>query len=288
MARRQPRGRASAPATADARESAVDDTTVTLPDSLDETAQHNVAEPLGDHDLSDDATFAENAFDDEAFANTAFEDTTDRERFTWLRNHLRDSADVDSGAGAHVGDALVGLDDDELADDVDESAYALTEYDAVDQEARAEAIATIAHRGQIDKLGARYIDHPARVAETFDKLLEHCAAWLHDVLEDTSVTADDLLDAGIMPEIVDVVVLLTRSPDVSYAEYYSRIRENPAARAVKLADIEDNCAPWRVRHLDAATQVRLEKKYHQARRALGADEFDGLDALDEQSLTTQA
>jgi hypothetical protein len=273
MARRQPRGRASAPATAEAREFALDDAfdgeSATLEEANDETA----AEAHDGSHTDADVDFADTAFDDEAFANTAFEDTTDRERFTWLRNHLRESADDETGSEI-IGEGLQdGLDDD-FSDEIDDSAYALTEYDAVDQEARAEAIATIAHRGQLDKLGARYIDHPARVAESFDKLLEHCAAWLHDVLEDTSVTADDLLDAGIMPEIVDVVILLTRSPDVSYAEYYSRIRENPAALAVKLADIEDNCAPWRVRHLDAATQARLEKKYHQARRALGVEALD--------------
>ena len=100
--------------------------------------------------------------------------------------------------------------------------------------------------------------------------VEHCAAWLHDVIEDSDVTARDLRNAGIWPVVVDVVVLLTRTADVSSEDYYELIRVNPFARAVKLADIADNLAPWRVRHLDRGTQARLSGKYKKALIALGA------------------
>lgn len=149
----------------------------------------------------------------------------------------------------------------------------MTELDAMVQHGVAAALASIAHRGQVDKIGAAYIDHPARVAERFDWLGEpvhHCAAWLHDVVEDSDITEQDLLDAGILSETVDVVALLTRRNDVSDGDYYARISANPIARAVKLADIADNCAAWRVRRLDPELQASLAQQYATARVALGA------------------
>jgi hypothetical protein len=154
-------------------------------------------------------------------------------------------------------------------DDTEEDL--MTEVDAMVQHGIAVGIATIAHRGQLDKLGYDYIDHPARVAENFDWLnepVEHCTAWLHDVIEDTDISASDLLKAGMLPEIVTAVKLMTRRADVADADYYDRIRQNPAALAVKLADINDNLADWRFRKLDYDTQVRLSNKYFHARQLL--------------------
>lgn len=152
-------------------------------------------------------------------------------------------------------------------------AAALTERDALEQVALAKGIAFIAHRGQLDRSGAPYIDHPGRIAERFDAAgepVEAAAAWLHDVLEDTPITPEELFEAGVLPEVIEVVRLLTRSPDVAADEYYARIRGHAAARRVKLADIDDNTARWRLRRLDYDTQLRLVEKYRQARRALGA------------------
>jgi (p)ppGpp synthase/HD superfamily hydrolase len=131
----------------------------------------------------------------------------------------------------------------------------------------ARAIATAAHAGQVDKLGVDYINHPARVAARLDPVsqeVEHCAAWLHDVLEDTSVTSEELAARGIRPEIIEVVELMTRDHD----EYYERIRENPAALAVKLADIADNTDPARTALLDDVTRERLAAKYASALQLL--------------------
>jgi len=147
----------------------------------------------------------------------------------------------------------------------------LTASGRVDQAARAEAIATIAHRGQKDKLGVDYIYHPAAVARPFDpaeQTLEFCAAWLHDVLEDTDITAGDLELAGVLPEVIEVVELLTRREGDS-DDYYRLIAGNPAARAVKLADIAHNTEPARVAQLDAETAERLRGKYERARELLG-------------------
>ncbi|MGW9630204.1 hypothetical protein ACWGST_05835 [Agromyces sp. NPDC055520] len=145
--------------------------------------------------------------------------------------------------------------------------------DAARQVALAKGIAFAAHRGQLDQIGAEYIDHPGRVAERFDALAEPvvvAAAWLHDVLEDTSVTAQNLLEAGVQPEVVEIVQLLTRTPDVADDAYYARINRHPVARRVKLADLDDNTAPWRVRRLEYDVQVRLTEKYRYAREVLGA------------------
>jgi (p)ppGpp synthase/HD superfamily hydrolase len=142
------------------------------------------------------------------------------------------------------------------------------------QPALADEIATRAHAGVLDKIGEPYIQHPRRVAASFDPItqpVEHCAGLLHDVIEDTDLTADDLLAAGVDPAVVDVVVLMTRREDVADETYYAGIRQHPAALAVKLADIDDNTAPWRVEQLPADKRQRLAEKYRKARAELGAD-----------------
>jgi hypothetical protein len=178
-----------------------------------------------------------------------------------------------SGLGQLLDDIMSGAEAERDAAEEDDDVDLMTEVDAMVQHGTAVGIASIAHRGQLDKLGKDYIDHPARVAETFDWLDEpvhHCAAWLHDVIEDSDISAQDLLDAGMLPEIVEVVELLTRRDDVRDEDYYGRIRQHPIALAVKLADIADNTAEWRTRRLDYETQVRLSQKYYKARQLLGA------------------
>ena len=143
-----------------------------------------------------------------------------------------------------------------------------------DQIARARAIATFAHAGQVDKSGADYITHPRRVAERLVVEDGSCvavsAAWLHDVIEDCGITGAELVEQGIAPEIVEVVELLTRRDDVPSDHYYAAIREHPDALAVKLADIADNTDPARVGLLDEETRERLRRKYLHALESLGA------------------
>ena len=139
------------------------------------------------------------------------------------------------------------------------------------QVALARAIAITAHAGQVDKLKNPHIDHPRRVANAFDPAVEHqahCAAWLHDVVEDSPMTARQLLAAGVSSEIVKVVTLLTRDKDISDDEYYERIRKHPIARAVKLSDVADNSAPWRTSQLPVSLRTELAAKYARARSAL--------------------
>lgn len=174
---------------------------------------------------------------------------------------------------ASVADAASGT--DEAEDDAPTpSPGSLSATEAIAQVSLAKGIAFIAHRGKHDRSGAPYIDHPGRIAERFDPVtqtVEAAAAWLHDVLEDTPITAQELFEAGVTPQIIDVVQLLTRTPDVTPDEYYAAIRRDPIARRVKLADIDDNTARWRLRRLDYDTQLRLVEKYRYARQALGND-----------------
>ncbi len=150
----------------------------------------------------------------------------------------------------------------------------MSPVEATAQVQLAKGIAFVAHRERLDRSGTPFIDHPGRVAERFDPLLEpieSAAAWLHDVLEDTPISERELFEAGVLPEIIEVVVLLTRTPDVTPDEYYAKIREHPVARRVKLADIDDNTAAWRTRRLDFDMQTRMARKYRHAREALGAE-----------------
>jgi len=137
------------------------------------------------------------------------------------------------------------------------------------QVAIAKAIAWVAHHGQADKSGAAYIGHPARVAQ---KLVEAkspervvAAGWLHDVIEDSSLTRDDLFAAGVDWSVINIVEAVTRTKEVSPEDYYSRIGQSQDATAVKLADIADNTDPERLAVLDDATIARLTRKYAKAR-----------------------
>lgn len=183
---------------------------------------------------------------------------------------------ADSAASAHdpvpTADPMPTADAGPTAGPSTSPVDRLSRSESVEQVALARGIAFIAHRGQLDRNGAPYIDHPGRIAERFDPAtepVEAAAAWLHDVLEDTPVTAEELFEAGILPHVIEVVRLLTRTPDVSADDYYARIRGHEVARRVKLADIDDNTARWRLRRLDYDTQVRLVEKYRVARQALG-------------------
>jgi len=141
----------------------------------------------------------------------------------------------------------------------------------------ASAIADRAHAGQVDKAGKPYIGHVRRVAGYVDRqdLNAVAAALLHDVLEDTPVTAQDLAAAGIPSEVVAAVVLVTRRPEQSSEKYYAAIRGCPLAREVKLADLADNTDPRRQDLLESAHRNRLIGKYNAAYAALEADPDDG-------------
>lgn len=134
--------------------------------------------------------------------------------------------------------------------------------------ADAVALATSAHDGQVDKSGRPYIGHPLRVMAAVSGEHAQMAAVLHDVIEDTPVTAASLLEAGCPAAVVDAVVALSHLPDEPQADYLRRVAANSLALLVKRADIADNLSPTRMACLDAATRERLEIKYATALRLL--------------------
>jgi (p)ppGpp synthase/HD superfamily hydrolase len=133
----------------------------------------------------------------------------------------------------------------------------------------ARDIATRLHAGQLDKLGEPYVGHCERVAARLHDDAK-VVALLHDILEDTGMPESDLR-AAFGHRIVDAVVLLTRAEQVEAQEYYAKIRKDPLARSVKLADIHDNLDPARLSKLDAKTASRLLRKYGAALVALGSE-----------------
>ena len=105
---------------------------------------------------------------------------------------------------------------------------------------KAMKIAYKAHEGQTDALGAPYIFHPARVGAAFDTEAEVCVGLLHDVVEDTEVTIEDLRKAGFTEDILKALSLMTHEKSVPYMDYVASVAENPLARAVKIEDLKDN------------------------------------------------
>src|SRR5262249_2468574 len=105
---------------------------------------------------------------------------------------------------------------------------------------KALQIAAQAHAGQKDKEGLPYILHPLRAMMSVKGEDAQIVAILHDVIEDTSVTADELRQAGFSEQVVAAVLCVTHRKDESYADYVVRCKHNEVARRVKLADLEDN------------------------------------------------
>lgn len=130
---------------------------------------------------------------------------------------------------------------------------------------RARELAHRAHAGQVDKAGRPYIEHVARVAAAVsDDPEAEAVAWLHDVCED---------HPRFYPQVVETmpaaVVLAADALDRNISgDYYARIRNNPIALRVKLADIADNADESRLALLDETTAARLRRKYAAAVAAL--------------------
>lgn len=104
---------------------------------------------------------------------------------------------------------------------------------------KAARIAYAAHAGQTDKAGMPYIFHPYHVAQQMRNETEICVALLHDVAEDTQVTLSDL-EKEFPADVVAALKLLTRKEDEDYLDYIRKIKTDPIARAVKIADLQHN------------------------------------------------
>jgi (p)ppGpp synthase/HD superfamily hydrolase len=125
------------------------------------------------------------------------------------------------------------------------------------------ALASRVHAGQVDKAGKPYILHPLRLMMKFDGLEEQLVSLLHDVVEDGDVTLDELRKLGIPEAAVTAIDCLTKREGEFYEQFIARIRPNPLATQVKIADIHDNLDLTR---LPVVRDKDLERaaKYHRA------------------------
>jgi (p)ppGpp synthase/HD superfamily hydrolase len=126
--------------------------------------------------------------------------------------------------------------------------------------ARARAIAEAAHAGQVDKAGASYVNHPARIAAGFAEAEARCVAYLHDVVEDCpGWTLARLAEEGMPPAVLAAVDALTKREGEDSEAYLARVLANPLAVQVKIADMRDNMDLSRIAHPTEKDLARLEK-----------------------------
>lgn len=120
-------------------------------------------------------------------------------------------------------------------------------------------IAKKAHYGQVDKAGVDYVKHPETVASFVETPEQKATAFLHDTIEDTNVTSKDLYNAGIPEKVIEAVELLTHDKNQNYFEYLAKVKENPIARVVKLADLKHNSDLTRLKNITDTDLKRLDK-----------------------------
>ncbi|GAB6121317.1 GTP pyrophosphokinase [Dysgonomonas termitidis] len=126
---------------------------------------------------------------------------------------------------------------------------------------KAIRIAVNTHYGQTDKGGEPYIFHALRVMNNVNTIEEKIVAILHDIMEDTDITADDLRAEDIPEALINQLLVLSYSPDTAYNAYIEQIAKFPIAATVKLADLKDNMDITRLREITDKDIQRLEK-YH--------------------------
>ncbi len=120
-----------------------------------------------------------------------------------------------------------------------------------------------AHKNQTDKSGLPYVFHPFHLAEQMTDEATTITALLHDVVEDTRYTFEDLAAMDFGDDVMTALRLLAHNDDTPYMDYILRLRDNPIARAVKLADLAHNSDSSRLDYVDDRSRAR-EEKYRQA------------------------
>ena len=116
-----------------------------------------------------------------------------------------------------------------------------------------------AHKDQLDKSGLPYVFHPFHLAEQMETEETIIVALLHDVIEDTDYTIDDLTNMGFDKAVTDAIALMTHAHGVEYMDYVLEIKKNPIAKAVKLADLKHNSDVSRLDTVDENALARREK-----------------------------
>ncbi|AVZ85733.1 HD domain-containing protein [Acinetobacter sp. WCHA45] len=132
---------------------------------------------------------------------------------------------------------------------------------------QAISLAAKQHEGQVDKANAPYILHPLRVMLNVPTIEHKIVAVLHDILEDTETTIEDLYQFGFQEHIIDAIVALTKKQGETRLEAAQRARQNPIARVVKLADINDNMDLSRIQS-PTVKDFECLKEYQQVRDLL--------------------
>ena len=132
---------------------------------------------------------------------------------------------------------------------------------------QAIALACQAHHGQTDNAGQPYILHPLRLMMTFSDEQSQIIAVLHDTVEDSPVTLDELRAAGFASDTVDAIDALTRRPDETYETFIDRVAVDPLATTVKIEDLKHNMDTTRLNTLTAKDHERLDR-YHRALQRL--------------------
>ena len=125
------------------------------------------------------------------------------------------------------------------------------------QSEKAYKIAKKAHLGQVDKAGEDYIKHPEKVASFVKTDEEKAVAYLHDVIEDTELTLEDLNKYDFSKEVLEAVDIITKKRGEDYQSYLNSVKKNKLARAVKLADLRHNSDLTR---LTKVTEKDIERK----------------------------
>ena len=124
-----------------------------------------------------------------------------------------------------------------------------------------------AHKDQVDKSGLPYVFHPFHLAEQMTDELTTVTALLHDVVEDTPYIFADLRQMGFPEDVLAALTLLTHVNAEPYMDYVRKLKDNPIARAVKLADLRHNSDLTRLNRIDERDLARVEK-YRAAIRLL--------------------
>lgn len=125
--------------------------------------------------------------------------------------------------------------------------------------ALAKRIALTAHEGQVDKAGTPYWHHSAFVANHVSSPEAKAVGWLHDVVEDSEWTLEDLFAEGIWSEVIEGVDAITKRTGESYESYLDRVKANPLALVVKLADLTHNMDLSRIAIPTEKDFARIEK-----------------------------
>ena len=126
----------------------------------------------------------------------------------------------------------------------------------------AKALAERMHEGQLDKAGQPYITHPMRVASRLQSPEAQVVGWLHDTVEDTALTLEEV-EARFGPDTAKAVDAVSRRECEAWEDYLERVRANPVARQVKISDLIDNSNLGRIPHI-TMKDVKRQEKYNKA------------------------